>query len=144
MRSLLDINVLIALLDSDHVAHERAHTWWKKHKGEGWASCPITENGVVRIMSNSAYSKTEKFSPASLIERLRTFVDETDHEFWADDVSILSDNSFHAERLVSTKQVTDVYLLAVAVKNGGSFATLDSGISRGVVVGAREEHLSII
>ncbi|TLZ12344.1 MAG: hypothetical protein E6K34_17875 [Gammaproteobacteria bacterium] len=55
MRALLDVNVLIALLDSDHTLHGTAMSWFAKHAREGWASCPITQNGCVRIMSNPSY-----------------------------------------------------------------------------------------
>ena len=55
MRALLDVNVLIALFDQDHVSHKAAMTWFAAHATEGWASCPITQNGCVRIMSNPSY-----------------------------------------------------------------------------------------
>lgn len=82
MRSLLDINVIIALLDPDHTFHEKAHSWWAQHHDEGWASCPLTENGTVRIMSNSSYSREMQFTPHELINQLRLFGEQTDHEFW--------------------------------------------------------------
>ena len=85
---MLDVNVIIALLDPDHAFHERAHLWWAAHEQAGWASCPITENAVVRIMSNPGYSAAARFTAGEMISRLRTFVEETDHQFWPDDVSV--------------------------------------------------------
>src|SRR5215469_11006955 len=115
MRALLDVNVLIAILDSDHVFHSRAHRWWRGYGSNGWASCPLTENGVVRIMSNPAYSKAVVFSPSDLIQRLNQFAQHGDHEFWPDDVSLRDPAAFAHSRLLSSRAITDVYLLALAV-----------------------------
>src|SRR5436190_3551254 len=82
VRSILDVNVIIALLDPDHAFHEQAHEWWAANEKSGWASCPITENGVVRIMSNPSYSGKTRFAPKDLIAQFQTFVRGTNHEFW--------------------------------------------------------------
>src|ERR1051325_5335966 len=100
MRALLDINVVIALLDPDHAFHEHAHQWWEANANFGWASCPISENGVVRIMSNPAYSKQTRFSPPDLIGRLQTFASQTNHEFWPDDISLRDEKIFAVERVL--------------------------------------------
>src|SRR6185437_2219934 len=110
MRALLDVNVVIALLDPDHAFHERAHDWWLKNAKSGWASCPIVENGVVRIMSNSAYSSKVRFTSADLISRLEQFAAQTNHEFWLDDVSLRDGKVFATERMHSSRQLTDLYL----------------------------------
>jgi uncharacterized protein len=128
MRALLDVNVIIALLDPDHALHERAHDWWAANAKGGWASCPLTENGAVRIMSNPGYSQRERFAPSDLIRRLRQFTSQTDHEFWADDLSLRDGTIFAAERMHSSRQLTDVYLLALAAKHGGRLATFDRAI----------------
>src|ERR1041384_8540275 len=99
MRALLDVNVIIALLDPDHAFHGRAHEWWVKNAKSGWSSCPITENGVVRIMSNPAYSPRVPFTAKTLISTLQTFIRQTNHEFWSDDLSLLDDSVFVAERI---------------------------------------------
>jgi toxin-antitoxin system PIN domain toxin len=135
MRALLDVNVIIALFDPDHAFHERAHSWWKGQMKFGWASCPLVENGVVRIMSHPNYSRSARFAPGDLVWRLQTFVEHTNHEFWPDDISLRDASCFAPEQLHSSSQLTDVYLLAMAQKHGGSLATFDAKI---LVVAARQ------
>ncbi|MCC6233888.1 MAG: PIN domain-containing protein [Verrucomicrobiales bacterium] len=142
MRALLDINVLIALLDPDHVFHVRAHDWWKSHYRAGWASCPLTENGVVRIMSNPAYSRATRFTPGELVEHLELFVSRSDHEFWPDDLSLRQETFFARDRLHSPRAITDVYLLALAVKHKGTLATFDRTIPLSAVPGAGAASVS--
>ena len=137
MRALLDVNVVIALLDPDHAFHERAHAWWAAQAKSGWASCPIVENGVVRIMSHPGYSKVARFTPGDLISRLRTFAAQTNHEFWPDDVSLRDGKLFPAERIHSSRQLTDLYLLALAAKHAGRLATFDQAIAISAVGGPR-------
>lgn len=144
MRSLLDINVVIALLDPDHLFHHRAHTWWGRSGGEGWASCPITENGVVRIMSNRSYNPKRSLSPNDAAAILRTFTERTDHQFWQDTVSILDPTFVDSTRLLGPKQVTDTYLLALASINMGRLVTFDESIYRQTVPGAGEDTLHVI
>ena len=144
MRALLDVNMVIALLDPDHAFHERAHDWWLKNAKSGWASCPIVENGVVRIMSNPAYSPKARFTPADLIARLEQFAAQTNHEFWPDDVSLRDGKNFAAERMHSSRQLTDIYLLALATKHGGKLATFDQGILISAVRAAKPGNLCVI
>jgi uncharacterized protein len=144
MRALLDINVIIALLDPDHTFHDRAHVWWTANATTGWASCPITENGVVRIMSNSTYSSHVRFAPGDLIGRLRTFASRTDHEFWPDDLSLRDDRVFATDRIHSSRQLTDLYLLGLAAKHEGRLATFDQGISASAVRSAKPENLCLV
>src|SRR6266498_2543050 len=99
MRALLDINLLIALLDADHVFHQRAHVWWAANADSGWASCPLTENGVVRIMCNFGYSQRLQLVPSELIRLLDSFAANTDHEFWPDELSLRDKSHFIAERI---------------------------------------------
>ena len=139
MRSLLDVNVLIALLDSDHASHRDAVAWFREHAEEGWASCPITENGCVRIMSHPSYPNSH--SVLEIVTRLRAATEHGSHEFWADDQSVLDDKLIDASRVHGARQLTDVYLLALAVKHRGRLVTFDASISIGAVKGARREHL---
>jgi len=113
MRALLDINLIIALFDSDHAFHERAHGWWTANAKAGWASCPLTENGMVRIMSHPGYSQQARFTPDDLTGRLRQFARRSNHEFWPDDISFRDENRFLTERIHGGRQLTDLYLLLI-------------------------------
>ena len=142
MRSLLDVNVLIALLQPDHAHHGVAHRWWSAQRSEGWASCPLTQNGFVRIVSQPKYPK-----PLSIISALDLLEEEiagTDHAFWPDDISLLDARRIDRARILGPKQLTDVYLLALAVKNGGRLATFDRGIPVGAVRGATKRNVVVI
>lgn len=144
MRALLDVNFMIALLDPDHVFHERAHEWWEANFRGGWASCPLTENGVVRIMSHSSYSRKTQFTPSELIDRLRQFATQTDHEFWPDEISVRDEQIFDVERLHSSLLLTDTYLLALATKRSGQLVTFDQGIVLSAVKAARPANLNVV
>lgn len=141
--ALLDVNVLVALFDPDHVHHEAAHRWFAAHRAAGWATCPLIENGFVRVLSNPAYAGVRE-RPPDVIRRLRSFCASSHHSFWADDAS-LRDPALFAEDFAATyRQITDVYLLALAKRKGGRLATFDRSIPLGVVAGARSEHLAVI
>lgn len=142
MRSLLDVNFLIALLQPDHVHHSSAHRWWTENRSGGWASCPLTQNGFVRIVSQARYS-----NPIPVTRALALLQEETaatDHAFWPDDVSLTDLQRFDSERILGPKQLTDIYLLALAVKNGGRLATLDRAIPIAAVRGAEPRHVAVI
>jgi len=141
MRALFDVNFIIALLDPDHAFHERAHAWWAANLKRGWASCPLTENGVVRIMSNPNYSEQARFTPGDLIERLRKFARQSSHEFWPDEISLRDEKIFAAERIHSSRQLTDLYLLALAVKHHGRLVTFDRGIPLSSVRNAKTANM---
>ena len=141
-RALLDINVLVALLDLDHVHHDRASNWLQREASSGWASCPLTQNGCVRIMSQPKYPNP---LPAhEVIERLRDATATSYHEFWTDDLSILDQSIVNQERIHGPKQVTDVYLLGLAVTHTGRFVTFDAAVPLSAVAGAKKEHLAVI
>jgi len=141
--ALLDVNVLVALFDPDHVHHEAAHTWFAANRSAGWATCPLTENGVVRVLSNPGYSTTAE-RPAQVIERLRVFCESGDHAFWPDAVSLCDTTTFRSTLPIAHRQLTDVYLLGLAKKQAGRLATFDRHIPLGVLVGARADHLLVI
>jgi uncharacterized protein len=122
MRSLFDVNVLIALLDKDHVHHVKVHSWWVTESVNGWASCPITENGVVRIMSNASYPG-KILTSEEVLRGLSVLIQNTDHVFWPDSVSLLGDQIDRAT--LTSSRVTDAYLLALALERGGRVVTLD-------------------
>lgn len=143
MRHLLDINVLIALLDPDHAFHQRAHAWWGDSVPQ-WASCPLTENGLLRIMASSAYSKTTCFNVHEISSRLSIFVEHTDHAFWPDLLSIRDPLRFNHPSILSSKHLTDLYLLALAVENHGCLTTFDQHIPLIAVPNATPAHLLVI
>jgi uncharacterized protein len=139
MRALLDINVLIALLDPDHSLHERAREWFGRHAPDGWTSCPITQNGCVRIMSHPSYPNALPVGP--VIERLGDATRSPYHEFWADDVTLVDPRIADATRIHGPRQLTDLYLLALAVSRDGRFVTFDASIPWSAIKGAEKRHL---
>lgn len=139
MRALLDVNVLIALLDADHAMHARASAWLAAHVRTGWASCPITQNGCIRIMSHPNYPNAVPVG--AIVERLGEAVATAHHRFWPDDFSILDAGIGDRTRIHGPRQVTDVYLLALAVRNRGRFVSFDAGIPLAAVQGAQQKHL---
>jgi len=142
MRALLDVNVLVALFDGNHSLHAPAMRWLDEHGDAGWASCPITQNGCVRVMSQLGYP--ERMPVASLVERLRQAAAHRAHEFWPDDASLLDEGTIDATRIHGPNQLTDVYLLALAVSHGGRLVTLDQAIPLDAVRGAQKKHLLVI
>jgi len=142
MRALLDVNVLVALLDSDHSCASNAAQWYGKHAHLGWASCPLTQNGCVRVMSLPAYP--QRVPPKSVAERLEEAIRNSRHEFWSDDISLLDNKRVDLTRIHRPNDVTDAYLLALAISKGGRLVTFDRSISIAGVPGARDEHLVIL
>lgn len=141
--ALLDVNLLVALFDPDHVHHDTAHDWFADSRRGGWATCPLTENGVVRILSNLRYSPAAE-APPRIVERLRGFCESGHHAFWADDVSLRDVSRFVAGTPASHRQVTDVYLLGLAKRHGGRLATFDRTIPLAAVPGGLADDLVII
>lgn len=142
MRALLDVNVLIALLDADHASHDSAIDWFTKHAREGWASCPISQNGCIRIMSNAGYPNP--LPVQAVVARLGEASHQDIHEFWPDDVSLLNADVVDSTRIHGPRQLTDLYLLALAVQHDGRLVTFDSGIPLAAVRKAKTQHLSIL
>ncbi len=142
MIALLDVNVLIALMDPKHVHHSRARAWWAAEKDGGWASCPITQNGFLRIVTLAAYPNRLPLPDALLMLRRATAL--ASHVFWPDDLSVLDDAAIDHARLLSPRQITDVYLLGLAVRHGGRLVTLDTGIPRAAARGAEPQQLVTI
>lgn len=142
MRALLDVNVLLALLDSDHVDHARARAWITDEIEQGWASCAITQNGFVRIICQPRYPSP--VSPSHAIDLLARATQPQYHEFWACDVSILDSKAVDRSRVHTSKQVTDAYLLALAVGHRGRFVTFDRSIALAAVPGAAKHQLVVL
>jgi toxin-antitoxin system PIN domain toxin len=139
VRALLDVNVLLALFDRGHIHHSAAISWWSNNGNGGWASCPLTQNGFVRIASQKGYPR-----PSPLSDVLSIFskqIAKDDHQFWPDDISITDDHFFDHRFILGPKQITDVYLLGLAVKNGGRLVTFDRGLPLKAVRSAEARHL---
>lgn len=136
MTFLLDVNVLIALIDPGHVAHDAAHAWFGIEGHEDWATCPMTENGVMRIVGHPRYTNTPG-SPAvvaGIVARLRGL---PGHRFWPDDLSLVGADFIDPARILTSAQVTDTYLLALAKSNDGKLATFDRRLSLAAVKGGK-------
>ena len=134
MVHLLDVNLLIALVDRDHTHHLTARSWFAENQGNGWATCPITENGFVRILSNPKYpGKTG--SALQIVHLLRALKSNPAHQFWPDTLSIDEYDGFAFNDQTSHKSVTDLYLLGLATSKDGKLATLDRRIDPGQING---------
>ena len=140
--TLLDVNVLIAALDAGHVHHSRVRDWLGAVGAGGWASSPLTQNGCVRIMSQPSYPSPLR--PTDVVERLREATAHPAHEFWADDVSVLDDTLVDTTRIHGPRQLTDVYLLALAVSHDGVLVTFDRSIAVDAVRGATVASLVVL
>ncbi|HIG44476.1 MAG: TA system VapC family ribonuclease toxin [bacterium] len=141
-RALLDVNVLIALLDEDHVHHAVAWSWFENNLLSGWATCPITQIGCVRIMSQPGYPN--HLRSADVAHHLRAATNAPQHEFWPDTLSVLDHQKINWESVISPKQLTDIYLLTLAVKNKGRLVTFDQKITPMLVHGADDQHYEVI
>jgi toxin-antitoxin system PIN domain toxin len=139
---LLDANVLIALMDPAHEFHHAAHAWFQENRQFGWATCPITENGCLRILSNPGYPLSG-LTLQQVRDILAEFVAATDHRFWPDSVSVLEANRFELAK-AGHKNLTDLYLLRLASACGGRLITFDRGIRWQSVAGCEPEHLQIV
>jgi uncharacterized protein len=141
-RALLDVNVLIALFNDTHVHHEVAHDWFDDHHTFGWATCALTENGFLRILTHpGADVETDR---ATLFASLRKFCSSRRHEFWPDGVSLRDESLFDSSVIVSHSQLADVYLLGLATRMDGTLATFDAHVPLRAVRGATRDHLSVI
>ncbi len=141
--ALLDVNVLVALFDPTHLHHDDAHRWFGRNRKHGWATCPITINGCVRVLSNPAYPNVEA-SPAEVASRLRGFCSTVDHHFWPDSVALTDEALFRPSMIGGHQKITDAYLLGLAVRNHGRLATFDRSIPLKAVHGADAAHLVLL
>ncbi len=142
MRALLDVNVLLALLDRDHVDHQRAREWLTGEIEGGWASCAITENGFVRVVSQPRYPSP--VAPAVAIERLARAAETDHHRFWPCSISVTDPQMFDRSRVHGPKQVTDTYLLALATHHRGRFVTFDESVVLAAVPTATAANLTVL
>ncbi|MCU1257782.1 MAG: domain family protein [Bryobacterales bacterium] len=141
--ALLDVNVLVALFDPAHLNHDDAHFWFAKNRRSGWASCPLTINGCVRVLSNPAY-KNVTATATEVMSHVRTLCSARDHHFWPDSVSLLDESLVHPRMVAGHQKITDIYLLALASRNSGKLVTFDRSIPVKAVTGAAPECLELI
>ncbi len=137
MAALLDVNAMIALIDSDHVEHRVMEKWFLKNHRSGWATCPLSENGTVRVLSQAAYPSGQR-TPAEVIQTLialKSAFDES-YEFWPDEVSLLDSKIFNEALIAGSRQVTDVYLLGLAMRHNASLVSFDRALAWHGVRGA--------
>jgi len=132
---LLDVNLLLALTDPLHVHHEAAHRWLADKGHQSWATCPLTENGFVRIASHPNYPNRPG-DVLAVFAVLRQLCEAQGHEFWAEDISILE--ILKSSAIFTHAQITDVYLTGLAVHKKGKLATLDQRIPVHAVPGGKE------
>lgn len=143
MIALLDVNVLVALFDPTQVFHEAAHGWFRRERAFGWATCPLTETGLVRALSNPTYPG-RRTTLEDAAKRLERFRHSGDHVFWPDAPSVCDGATFRLEQVGGHRGLTGAYLLAVAVAKGGRLATFDRAIVLASVAGASPANLATI
>jgi uncharacterized protein len=142
MRALLDINILIALLDGQHADHARARDWLGREIQSGWASCALTQNGFIRIVSQPSYVRPFSVREATILLSKATGTEH--HEFWGCRVSLLDHHHIDLQRILGPSQINDVYLLALAVAHGGRFVTFDRKVPLSAVPAATERNLVVL
>lgn len=135
MTHLLDISILLALVDKEHPFHKRAFNWFHSHLQLSWCTCPITENGFVRVISLPSYGYGQ-LSVNLARETLTALCAQPGHQFWPDNLSIREISQI--PEIPGPKAITDLYLLALAVKNKGKFASLDSKIDPTLIPGGTQ------
>jgi toxin-antitoxin system PIN domain toxin len=143
MTFLLDVNVLIALWWPDHEAHDRAQQWFARNSREGWATCPLTQSGFIRILSNPSFSQ-HWVTPLEASRVLASGLDHPTHHFWKDDLTFLDAVRFVGSQLRRHQQVTDAYLLGLAVNKKAKLATFDKRIRNLMPSRADRSYLEII
>lgn len=125
---LLDVNVLIALVDPAHIEHDRVHDWFGRVGIKAFATCPITQNGLLRIVGHPKYPNSPG-PPRTVVAVLNAICAMEGHQFWSDSISLISSELVDTTLLSSHSRVTDSYLLALARPNHGRLATLDQKLS---------------
>lgn len=142
-RHLLDVNVWVALLDEAHVFHAQALAFVDRKRLK-IATCALVENGVVRVLNLPAYSRLGPVGFEAVSSKLADICASMDHAFWPDDVSLRSQGLVNWPRILGHQQITDVYLLALALAHGGCLVTLDHGVAISTVVGATTKNLMLL
>ncbi len=142
MTSLYDVSALLALLDENHSRHPAALEWFTGNTEDGWLSCPLTQNGYLRIVCQRRYPNPLNFDGA--LARLSVAIASQYHRFIADDISLADETIIHHQNITTHGQLTDAYLLGLAVTHDAQLVTLDTRIPLNAVRGAADEHLVVI
>ncbi len=143
MLALYDVNVLLALFDAEHTQHTSGLAWHEANASMGWATCPITQNGLLRIMSPPSYTHTIPL--ASVAERFReSATEDAHHQFIADDISVVDRSIIRQNALLAPSSLTHIYLLALAFKHNARYVTFARGTSLSAVIGATPAHLLVL
>ena len=137
-----DVNVLIALFDTAHQHHNMASTAFVEHNSEGWASCPVVETGFIRVISNPSY--TNSVSVANAVSLLQIAISNTQHHNLHQSISILNNDCFQTAHLVSHKQLTDLYLIGMAIYHNVKLITFDRNIPTHAAIGFEPKHLLVL
>jgi toxin-antitoxin system PIN domain toxin len=144
MTYLFDVNFLIALLDRKHAHYNSAHHWidsvsrpWK------WATCPLTENAFIRITGKPSYPNAFE-SASGALECLRDNCSQNNHVFWPDDISLLQPDIWTDPQFIVSTHLTDLYLLALAMKKGGRLISFDRTIPAHLIRGGKETLLVLL
>lgn len=142
--ALLDVNILIALFDIKHQHHDLVSRWFIKWRddGNGWASCPMTQNGCIRVLSLPNYPNS--LALQEIKQKLTRAVQDPSHTFIHDNISLLQDDLINWRHIQGSRQLTDTYLLALAKHNQAVFVSLDGRIEMSTVIGACDEHFIIV
>ena len=129
MIRLLDVNVLLALAWPEHLHHEPAHRWFAQHRAEGWATCPVTQSGFVRLSSNRNVI-ADAMTPVEAIAAIERSTDHPEHHWWPQDEPVAKLSPEMMVRIMGPGHMSDAVLLDLAIKRGGRLATFDAGIAR--------------
>lgn len=141
---LLDVNALIALVDSEHVHHRVITRWFRQHHSAGWATCPLTENGMVRVLSQTAYP-TGRRTPGQVIEilsALKTAFAQS-HKFWSDDLSLTDTTVFDFALIAGSRLVADAYLLGLAFQHTSKLVSFDQNLPWQAIRGASKALIQL-
>lgn len=128
MTVLLDVNVLVALAWPNHIHHEHAARWFESQREQGWATCPVTQSGFVRVSSNRRIVPEAK-SPAEAVAVLTQLIRLSDHHFWHDDIAFAGSEFIDPDRILGHHHVTDAHLVALAIRHKGRLATFDRNVA---------------
>ena len=142
-RLLLDVNVWVALLDDAHIHNAQALALFNQRKLQ-IATCALTENGVLRVLNLPGYAKRTPPGFDAVRQKLQLACSDVDHQFWPCELSLRDDGVLNWPRIVGHNQITDAYLLALAVSNGGALATFDHRVALSCVMGVQPKHLKLL